>query len=105
MKTQARLRLRQAGRHHIPHDHRGRYNGLARFGLAANLAHAFEMNCHAKHYDTGIQEPCYTMDYVTGKTTWHPLPLPPVLRPHGFEDMTFLGYIDGPIKLIGSETR
>lgn len=88
MKSQLRLGLRRVGKHHLPHDHRGRYNGLARYGLSYNLMMAFQMNCAPKHSDEGIQPPCYTMDYITGKTTWHGPP---------FFDITF-GYIrDGDL--------
>jgi hypothetical protein len=83
MKSQARLRLRQPGRHNIKSSNR--FEGVIRYGLAYNLARAFEMNCHPKHYNTGIEEPTYTMDYITGETTWHG---PPPYRPHAFIDLT-----------------
>jgi hypothetical protein len=67
MKSQARLRLRQTGKHH---ERRGRYEGLARHGLAYTLSRAFEMNCAPKHSTEPNQLPYRTMDYVTG-IVWH----------------------------------
>lgn len=79
MKSQARLRLRQAGRHHLTEDDNGfwpRWTYQQR--IANNLSHAFEMNAQPKHMR---DEPptYYTMNYVTGEKTWHG---PPYVRYH-----------------------
>jgi hypothetical protein len=75
MKTQRRLRLRQVGKHHLTRDNVMTGRAWARTigdgTIGRALVRAFEYDCAPKHYDTGIQEPCYTMDYVTGKITWH----------------------------------
>ena len=90
MKSQLRLGLRRVGQHHLLKPEQV-MNNWARKYAQDKLIRAFEMNCHPKHYDTGIQEPCYTMDYMTGVTTWNPGELPPVYRPQAFEHMTRLG--------------
>lgn len=71
MKSQARLRLRQAGRHRNV-----TYGAISdwthRHGLNANLVRAFEMNCYPKHYANDEHPVAYwTINYVTGMTTWH----------------------------------
>jgi hypothetical protein len=80
MKSQARLRLRQVGKHHLTRDNVMTGRAWARTigdgTIGRTLIRAFEYNCVPKHYDTGIQAPCYTMNYISGKTTWHPPPLP-----------------------------
>lgn len=81
MKSQRRLRLRGIGKHNGGNA----FEWTIRHHVRNNLARAFERNCHPKHYDTGIQMPCYTMDYITGVTTWHGIG---TYRPHAFVDMT-----------------
>lgn len=78
MKTQRALRLRQAGKHHINTDnikawqfHWRRLSARTGIDVARHLSRAFEMNCVPKHSTEPLQEPCHTMDYVTGITTWH----------------------------------
>lgn len=103
MKTQRRLRLRGIGKHSGGNV----WEWTIRHHVRNNLARAFERNCHPKHYDTGLQMPCYTMDYITGVTTWHGFGYMynpaaqqlAVLQPHAFMDMAL-----ADITLTRSET-
>lgn len=87
MKSQARLGLRRPGRHHLTLAKvLGDAPGWIRtHDVGQHLLMAFQMNCHPKHYDTGIEEPTYTMDYITGETTWHG---PPPYIPEAFINLT-----------------
>jgi hypothetical protein len=70
MRSQRRLRLRQAGRHH--RDDRAPWpDWPGRLGVARNLIAAFERNCYPKHYGEPIPDNNTTMNYITGVVTWH----------------------------------
>lgn len=86
MKSQRRLRLRQAGKHHGDWRPWRTVLGIRCHvdHFSNNMACAFEMNCMPKHSTDGLEPIGYTMDYVTGKTTFH---APEILQPHAFVDM------------------
>jgi hypothetical protein len=72
MKSQARLRLRQTGKHHRTDSVRPWPRWTYNLGVQHNLAHAFEMNVWPRHYaDDEPPEAYWQMpNYLTGHAHW-----------------------------------
>lgn len=73
MKSQRRLRLRQASRHRRPLHDRPWPDWVYQFELQDNMIDAFQRNVWPRHYADELPPAAYQQmdNYLTGQWSWH----------------------------------